>query len=124
MSVPKIEDFVVWPHPQSQAKAALDPHREGKRVMGEALMKALLRSGITKQEAAYTLGYSDPGVLSRWTLGTEAMQVGKLIALGPEFRRQWLIAQAEAFGMSVRTSIRAIDGGDAAGLGISTEVLL
>ena len=37
--------------------------------------------GMTKQEAAYAMGYSDAGTVSRWCAGTERPQFDKLFAL-------------------------------------------
>jgi len=48
---------------------------------------------VTKQEAAYRMGYADSGVVSRWISGLERMQLDKLRGgLGEKFFGELLVA--------------------------------
>lgn len=95
-------------HPQMlRASGEADPQSLGKRATGRALEKAIARSGLTKQEAAFQMGYSDSGVMGRWIQGTETPQLAKLWMLGEGFQREWVIALAEEAGLSVKTTIVA-----------------
>lgn len=83
-------------HPQMlRAHSEADPQRLGKREVGMAIETALDRCRITKQEAAFAMGYSDSGVMGRWIAGTETPQFAKLWMLGTEFQKHLVAALAE-----------------------------
>ena len=83
-------------HPRMlRAKGEGDPQRLGKREVGQAIEAALDRCRITKQEAAFAMGYADSGVMSRWISGTETPQFAKLWILGTEFQKHLVAALAE-----------------------------
>lgn len=73
-------------HPQDSA--------EPKQVIGGLVERALALCGLTKQEAAFRMGYSDSGVISRWCSGTERPLFDKLHTL-PGFANAWVVALAE-----------------------------
>jgi hypothetical protein len=81
-----------------------DPQAVGKRAMGRVIETALARASLTKQEAAYAMGYSDAGVIGRWLQGTETPQFAKLWTLGDPFRRELVIALAELAGQAVEVT--------------------
>lgn len=76
---------------RSVADRLSDVHPKPLRVGGERdhkklavakdVERALEVAGISKQEAAYQLGYADPGVVSRWCSGVERPLFDKLFAL-------------------------------------------
>lgn len=84
-------------HPRMlRAGSESDPQRLGKHAIGQAIDAALERSRMTKQEAAYAMGYADSGVMGRWINGTETPQFAKLWTLGTRFRQELVIALAES----------------------------
>lgn len=95
-------------HPQMlRAEGESDPQALGKRLIGRALERALERASITKQAAAFDMGYSDSGVIGRWIAGTETPQFAKLWGLGEKFQRELVIALAEeAKGIDIVTELR------------------
>lgn len=83
-----------------------DPQELGRRAIGVALESALARASITKQAAAFDMGYTDSGVISRWINGTENAQVGRLWMLGQRFQQEFAIALAEQIqGLDVKTTV-------------------
>lgn len=95
-------------HPQMlrapAARGEADPQLSGeafKRQIGTAVEAALDRAGLTKQEAAFAMGYTDSGVVSRWVNGTEAPQFARLWTLGEKFRAELVVALAGLVGQSV-----------------------
>jgi len=52
-------------------------------LIGRAIERGILLAGMTKQEAAFEMGYPDPSALSRWIAGVETVQ----------FSRLWMIAR-------------------------------
>jgi|SRR5688572_16059768 hypothetical protein len=101
-------DTAVLPavHPRMlRAKGEANPQELGKRAIGSAIEAALDRARITKQEAAFAMGYTDSGVMGRWINGTETPQFAKLWALGERFKQELVIALAEQAGMPVVTTI-------------------
>jgi hypothetical protein len=83
-----------------------DPQQLGKQQIGAAIDKALARAGLTNKEAAFTMGYTDSGVIGRWTAGTETPQFAKLWMLGAAFRRELVIALAETEdGVEIKTVV-------------------
>ena len=78
----------------------------GARSIGQAFDWALDRARITKQEAAYQMGYTDDGVMGRWASGTERVQLDKLRMLGDDFFQEFVIALAQTCaGVDVKTQI-------------------
>lgn len=70
---------------------------EGARRLGRVLDRALQLAGITKQQAASDLGYSDQSAISRWISGVENPRFDKLITLAG-FGEGMLQALGEEFG--------------------------
>ncbi len=107
--MPKSASALADVHPQMlRAQSEADPQLLGKREIGRAIEMALDRTCLTKQEAAYAMGYTDSGVIGRWITGTETPQFAKLWTLGSRFQKELVIALAEAIdasGVVVRTSI-------------------
>lgn len=84
------------PPPQMlRAKSEADPQLLGKREIGRSIEVALDRARLTKQEAAFAMGYADSGVMGRWIAGTETPQFAKLWTLGSRFQKELVIALAE-----------------------------
>lgn len=84
-----------------------DPQALGMRLVGQAIETALTAAGLTKQEAAFAMGYADSGVMGRWVAGTETPQLAKLWTLGPKFQCAFVIALASsADGIEIETTLR------------------
>ena len=89
-------------HKMLRVEGEADRKRLG---IGRSVERALVIAGLTKQEAAYQLGYSDQGVISRWCSGIERPQFDKLFEL-PGFEAAWIEARAETHpAMTCRTVI-------------------
>jgi hypothetical protein len=65
-----------------------------KKFVGRLVERALELMSVTKQDAAFRMGYSDSGVISRWCAGSETPLFHKLVALDG-FIEAWLVALAE-----------------------------
>lgn len=99
-------------HPQMlRAKSEGDRKKfavDEKALIGRAVERAISVAGLTKQEAAFQMGYSDSGTLSRWCAGTETPQFAKLWAV-EALRGPLVIALAEAMddsGVIVTTHVQ------------------
>jgi hypothetical protein len=81
---------------------------EFKAVIGRAIERALLSAAITKQQAAFAMGYGEnQAPVSRWVSGIETPQFAKLWELGPRFRQELVLAlAAECSGLEIETVIR------------------
>jgi hypothetical protein len=76
-----------------------------KRPIGQAIERALVLADITKQDAAFRMGYEDQSALSRWIAGAETAQFARLFSI-PELRGPLVIALAElSETVSVETTI-------------------
>lgn len=76
---------------------------------GRAIERALAMSNITKQEAAFAMGYGEnQAPISRWCSGDENPQMARLTAaLGKGFERNLIVAYAsDAEGVTVETTIK------------------
>lgn len=79
-----------------------DVHAKMLRVRGESdrkkvaerLERALELAGISKQDAAFRMGYTDAATISRWCSATERPHFDKLFTLDG-FEDAWLISLAE-----------------------------
>lgn len=79
--------------PQKLGEVALEALLDAtKREIGQCLEWAIERVHTTKTAVATDLKYTDPGVISRWTTGTERLQLDKLKVLAPAVYRELLIA--------------------------------
>lgn len=65
-----------------------------KRAIGFAIARALELANLTKQEAAFQMGYEDQSALSRWISGVETAQFAKLFGIA-RLRGPLVIALAE-----------------------------
>jgi hypothetical protein len=72
-----------------------------KRI-GAAIESALDYADLTRQEAAFRMGYADETSLARWISGAEPPNLAKLIDLGPRFEQGLLIAIGRGCGLGVR----------------------
>lgn len=92
-----------------RAGFASDPQLSGeqhRRDIGQAFEWALDRARLTKQEAAYAMGYTDSGVIGRWVNGTERVQLDKVRLLGDAAFQEFVIALAQTCGgVEVKTQI-------------------
>ena len=75
---------------------------EDRRAQGAEIDAALKFAKLTRQEAAYAMGYADDYTINRWISGAENPNFVKLRTLGALFRRGLLIAQAASIGVGVR----------------------
>jgi len=100
-------------HPQS-LRAGFASSADGPRMSGEASRArigqcfewALDRARLTKQEAAFRMGYTDSGVIGRWISGMERVQLDKLHLIGVGFWQEFVIALAQdCEGVEVKTQI-------------------
>jgi hypothetical protein len=94
-----------------QGEALRKPLAEGafKAAIGRAIERALKASDITKQAAAYDMGYGDnQSPVTRWISGAETPQFAKLWTLGDRFRQELVIALADEceMGVTLETTIR------------------
>jgi hypothetical protein len=97
-------------HPQMlRAGSPADPQKLGEAhsaQIGQAFEWALDRARITKQEAAFRMGYTDSGVIGRWISGKENLQIARTRLIGEEFFTEFLVALAQTCaGVAVRTVI-------------------
>ena len=97
-------------HPQMlRAPSPVDPQKLGDsqgKAIGQAFEWALDRARITKQEAAYRMGYADSGVIGRWISGKENLQLVRSRLIGEVFFQEFLIALAQTCeGVEVKTQI-------------------
>lgn len=77
-----------------------------KRAIGQAIERAILIAGLTKQDVAFRMGYQDQSALARWISGTETPQFAKLFII-VELRGPMVIALAElSQTVEVETTIR------------------
>ena len=106
---PKVANRLADVHPQM-----LRAEGEGRRkeladlrpVIGELVSRALQLAGVTKQEAAFRMRYSDPGTVSRWCSGVERPAFDKLFTI-EGFEVAWVLAIAERNrGIVVETVVR------------------
>lgn len=90
---------------ESLRKPVADP--QVARVLGQAIERALERAGLTKQDAAFRMGYEDQSALSRWISGVESPQVARLWTLGELFQRSLVLELAATchVGVKIRTTI-------------------
>lgn len=86
-----LDPRLVDVHPQ-MLKAQSEGDR--KKFVGRWVERAFELMGLKKQDAAWRMGYSDSGVVSRWCSGTERPLFDKLIAIDG-FEDAWLLALAE-----------------------------
>jgi hypothetical protein len=63
-------------------------------AIGRAIDRAITLSGLTKQDAAYRMGYQDQSAVARWISGVETPQLARLFAV-PELRAPLVQALAE-----------------------------
>jgi hypothetical protein len=75
---------------------------------GRALERAIEDAGLTKQEAAFRLGYSEQSMISRWIAGQENPPMPRLfVKLGERFKQAWVLELAkQTDGVNVETVMR------------------
>lgn len=67
-----------------------------KRLLGRAIERALMAADMTKQDAAYRMGYgTNQAPISNWISGKETPQFAKLWTLSEVFQRELVIALAD-----------------------------
>ena len=94
---PKITSALGDWHPKM---LRVEPSEECKKLaeaireqIGRDVERCFAMLGLTKQDAAYRMGYSDPGVVSRWCSGTERPLFDKLFAI-EDFEDAWILIRA------------------------------
>jgi len=91
-------DRCVDAHPQILRSVRVDDRKklaDLRPVIGRRVERALALCGVTKQEAAFAMGYTDAGTVSRWCSGTERPHLDKLEAAIAGFEAAWVRAIAE-----------------------------
>lgn len=93
--------------PRKMIAASRTPDRKPLAdALGGAIERALMLARITKQDAAFRMGYgTNQAPLSRWIGGTERPQFEKLWSID-ELRGPLVTALAELAGHDVTTEIR------------------
>lgn len=92
-----VADRLADMHPQM---LRVDPAADRKKladlraVIGRLVERALELLGVTKQDAAFQMGYKDAGAVSRWCSAVERPLFDKLFAL-EGFEVAWVLAMAE-----------------------------
>ena len=103
---PSVDAKLDGLHPRMlRAPSPADPQELGaqhRRELGQAFEWALDKARITKQEAAFAMGYTDSGVIGRWISGKENIQLGRVRLLGDDFLYEFVIAWAQTCG-GIRT---------------------
>lgn len=70
------------------------PSEGDRKKVAERVERALELAGISKQDAAFRMGYSDPATVSRWCSATERPHFDKLFTIDG-FEDAWILALAE-----------------------------
>lgn len=89
---PSMADKLSNVHPQ-MLKADSEGLRK-KLAVGRAVERALELLGMTKQEAAFAMGYTDAGTVSRWCSASERPLFDKLFGI-ERFEECYIVALAE-----------------------------
>lgn len=99
-----MRDRLADVHPQMLRASSERPARAGesdckkvadlRTVIGRLVERALEIAGVRKQEAAFQMGYSDQGTVSRWCSGVERPLFDKLFMV-EGFEDAWMLALAE-----------------------------
>lgn len=82
----------------------VDGEGDRKKLVGRDVERSLELIGISKQDAAWRMGYSDPGTVSRWCAGTERPHFDKLEQIDG-FDEAWMKAKAER---NARVTVRTV----------------
>lgn len=82
----------------------VDGEPDRKKLVGRDVERSFELLGISKQDAAYRMGYSDPGTISRWCAGTERPHFDKLEAIRG-FDQAYMKAKAERIPRTRRVTI-------------------
>lgn len=104
---------VATGHPQTPAaKAKPDPQNlaDLRPAIGRLVERALVLAGVSKQEAAYRMHYSDAGTVSRWCNGIERPLFDKLFTIAG-FQAAYVQAIAEQhpdFEVTTEIKIRRV----------------
>lgn len=92
-----IADRLAGVHPQ-MLRAGIEGDRKKvadlRPVIGRLVERALELAELTKQDAAYRMGYRDAGTISRWCSAVERPLFDKLFTLDG-FEAAWMLALAE-----------------------------
>lgn len=101
-----IPDRLSGVHPQMLRAE----HEDNRKKVAALVARAFTLMGITKQEAAYRMGYTDAGTVSRWCSATERPLFDKLIGLDG-FEIAYVLAIAErnaAIDVTTTITVRRI----------------
>ena len=72
----------------------VDGEGDRKKLVGRDVERALALLGVSQKDAAYRMGYSDQGTVSRWCAGTERPHFDKLEQIDG-FEEAYMKAKAE-----------------------------
>lgn len=92
-----VNDRLADLHPQMlRARGEADRKKlaDLRPVVGRLVERALELAGLSKQETAFAMGYSDAGTISRWCSGVERPLFDKLFTV-PGFQDAYVLALAE-----------------------------
>lgn len=100
---PTVTDQFAAVHPQMLRG---DGETARKKLVGRRVARAFELMGLTKQDAAFRMGYSDAGTVSRWCSGLERPHFDKLNVLDG-FEDAYVLATAERHPrMEIVTHVR------------------
>jgi hypothetical protein len=92
-----VKDRLAGVHPQmvrAQSETERKKVADLRLVVGRLVERALELAGLSKQETAFAIGYSDAGTISRWCSGIERPLFDKLFTV-PGFQEAYVLALAE-----------------------------
>lgn len=89
---------------KSRANESEAERKAFAEAMGKAIERGILLAGLTKQEVAFAMGYTDASALSRWIAGTETAQFARLFSVS-RLQQPLVVALAELTGADVTTHI-------------------
>lgn len=93
----RVHDPLAGLHPQMlrmESEGASKKLADLRPTIGRLVARALELAGISKQDAAYRMKYSDAGTVSRWCSGTERPAFDKLFTI-EGFEIAYVLAIAE-----------------------------
>jgi hypothetical protein len=100
---PIVSDRLANVHPQM---LRVQSEGDRKKFVGRLVERSLELLSVTKQDAAFRMGYQDSGVVSRWCSGQETPLFHKLVVI-EGFHDAWVVAIAEKTpGAEVETIVR------------------
>jgi len=79
---------------RAESEGLRKPLADLRPLIGQLIERALTLAGISKQDAAWRMNYSDAATVSRWCSGTERPAFDKLFTIDG-FKAAYMLALAE-----------------------------